>query len=170
VAADAAHASAAAASPVLVPMSPARLADTRLDGTTVDGAGPKGALGPDGATTVVVAGRAGIPASGVAAVALNLTSVGATQESYLTVWPSGEARPLASNLNPLGEAPQAILVSAKVGVDGSIAVYNAAGWVRSTPSGRRPAGTPARRCSRCSGPMGPTPSAPSAPASGTART
>jgi hypothetical protein len=63
----------------------------------------------------------------VGAVVLNVTAVDPTAASFLTVWPTGEARPNASNLNlPAGQTiPN--LVIAKVGSNGQVSVFNQAG-------------------------------------------
>jgi hypothetical protein len=53
--------------------------------------------------------------------------VRASEPTYLTVWPSGQGQPVASNLNPPDGRPLAAQVIARVGVDGSVAVFNAAG-------------------------------------------
>lgn len=121
-------AAGAGAGPTFVPMAPARLADTRGE-ATVDGGGPRGAVGAGDSIDVQITGRAGIPTSGVGAVALNLTSAAASEPSFLTVWPAGEARPLASNLNPVGPDPLANTVIVKLGATGAISVFNAAGSV-----------------------------------------
>ena len=106
---------------------PARFADTRLGEFTVDGAGPKGALGAQGVAVVQVAGRNGLPATGVGAVAVNITATGATESTYLTAWPTGEERPNASNVNPTSGQTVANMAIVKVGADGSISLYNAKG-------------------------------------------
>jgi hypothetical protein len=67
--------------------------------------------------------------SGAEAALVNLTAVGATASSYLTVFPTGTARPLASNLNTRAGADVANLVVAKIGTNGAIDVYNEAGSV-----------------------------------------
>ncbi len=72
------------------PLTPARLLDTRRSG----GLSPTG-----GRTNVPVTGVAGIPGSGVAAVALNVAAVNPSANGYLTVHPGGSARPTASNVN-----------------------------------------------------------------------
>ena len=54
---------------------------------------------PDSSVNITVTGRGGVPASGVGAVVLNVTAVAPTASSYMTVWPTGEPQPLASNLN-----------------------------------------------------------------------
>jgi hypothetical protein len=81
---------------------------------------------PWGATTtrtVQVAGTAGVPADATAVV-VNATATGTTAGSFLTLWPSGQSRPLASNLNWSPGQTIANAVTAKVGANGSIDVYN----------------------------------------------
>jgi hypothetical protein len=97
---------------------------------TVDGqAAGGGSLGPGGTMDVVVAGRGGVPASGVDAVAVNVTVTNPTAASYLTVWPSGSSRPTSSNLNFVAGQTTPNMVIAKVGPGGAISVFNAAGDV-----------------------------------------
>ncbi|NCY17585.1 MAG: hypothetical protein EBX39_12680 [Actinobacteria bacterium] len=57
-----------------------------------------GPIGAGQTLNLTVLGRGGVPATGVDAVALNVTSTGASSDSYLTVWPTGSTRPTASNL------------------------------------------------------------------------
>src|SRR5437763_1845938 len=66
--------------------------------------------------------------SGVSAVVLNVTGTEPSAGTYLTVWPTGQARPTASNLNlaPGQTAPN--LVVAKVGSNGRVSIYNAQGF------------------------------------------
>lgn len=111
-------------------VGPARITDTRAGGSTIDGieraAGP---LGAGGIRLVTVTGRAGVPAGGRGSVILNVTAVGAASASYLTVWPSGEPRPTASNLNMSAGQTIPNLVVVPVGADGRVAVFNEAGRV-----------------------------------------
>ena len=74
-------------------------------------------------------GVGGVPATGVTAVVLNVTAVGASAGTYVTAWPTGEAQPLASNLNlPPGDTrPNLVIV--KVGPGGKVSFYNDAGTV-----------------------------------------
>lgn len=104
-------------------LSPARVLDTR------NGVGASGKVGPDAAITLDVTGVGGVPASGVAAVVLNVTATNATQGTYVTVWPSGEPQPNTSNLNvqPGVDTPNAVIAS--VGADGTIQVANEFGEV-----------------------------------------
>ena len=114
--------------PSFVAVSPARLADTRPGFATVDGqfAGA-GRVGPGEVYSVKVTGRGGVPASGVGAVAVNVTVTQPTQASYLTVFPSGEVAPNASNLNFVAGQTIPNMVIAKVGADGSISIRNDTG-------------------------------------------
>ncbi len=107
------------------PLTPVRVLDTR------SGIGAAaGALGPKGTIDVKVAGVAGVPASGVTAVALNVTAANASGPlSFLTVWPKGATRPLASNLNFSAGVSVPNLVMARVGADGSVSLHNEIGTV-----------------------------------------
>ena len=104
-------------------VNPGRVLDTRPEN------GGAGALAPNSSMSLHVTGVAGVPPSGVSAVALNVTVAQATAPGgYLTVWPTGEARPTASTHNfAPGVAPVANLVLAKVGAGGNIDIYNFSG-------------------------------------------
>ena len=52
---------------------------------------------------------------------------GATAAGFLTVWPSGETRPTASNLNTVPGGTQPNLVTVKLGVGGKVSIFNLAG-------------------------------------------
>jgi hypothetical protein len=105
------------------PVVPARILDTR-DGT---GNVPVRPLRPLDTLTVPVTGVGNVPSSGVAAVVLNVTVTNATAPSYLTVWPAGAPRPLASNLNFVAGQSVPNLVEVAVGWNGRVSVYNPAG-------------------------------------------
>ena len=110
------------------PLVPARLLDTRQGEATVDGAGRPGApVGPGGTLDLAVLGRGGVPAVGVAAVVINITATNPTASSFVTVWPTGAARPLASNLNVVAGQTVPNLVVAKVGLGGRISLFNHSG-------------------------------------------
>jgi subtilisin family serine protease len=106
------------------PLPPARILDTR-NGT----GGPTAPLGPNQSRLVKVTGVGNVPPSGASAVILNVTAVGASAGSFLTVYPSDVGRPLASNLNFPPGAVIPNLVVVKVGGDGNVALYNAQGNV-----------------------------------------
>ncbi|CAN5596831.1 hypothetical protein BH10ACT2_BH10ACT2_00550 [soil metagenome] len=107
-----------------------RLLDTRAGGITIDGqfAGV-GSVGPAATLSVMVLGRGEVPASHVAAVAINVTAVSPTTNSYLTVFPSDSSRPTASNSNFSAGQTLANMVIVPVGSDGRINLYNNAGQV-----------------------------------------
>lgn len=104
----------------LEPLAPSRLFDTRADQPAP---GPKGLVGPDSLISVMVTGRAGVPQD-AAAVLLNITATNASAAGFVTVWPAGATRPLAStvNLNGAGDtAPNAAIV--RIGDNGMISLY-----------------------------------------------
>ncbi|HET9656024.1 MAG TPA: putative Ig domain-containing protein, partial [Kineosporiaceae bacterium] len=103
-------------------LTPTRLLDTR------SGLGaPASRVGPGGTVDVQITGQAGIPATGAAAVVLNLTVVWPTAPTYVTAYPAGAARPMASNINVDPGAVRANMVIAALGTGGKITLYNAQG-------------------------------------------
>jgi hypothetical protein len=106
------------------PLTPVRILDTRGSN-----GGHDYRLGPGQTLTLQVAGRGGVPSSDVSAVLMNVTVTDVTAYSYLTVWPTGLARPAVSNLDfHPGEAiPN--LVEVALGSGGQVSIYNAAGSV-----------------------------------------
>jgi hypothetical protein len=105
-------------------LSPERVFDTR-DGT---GGVPIGTIGAGGSLDVVVAGTHGVPANATSVV-LNVTAVNGSTTSYLTIWPSGEARPLASSLNWTNGDARPNSVTATLGAGGKVSFFNFAGTV-----------------------------------------
>ena len=108
----------------VVPTTPTRLLDTR---TGVGAPASRvGALDGTGRPVeVAVAGRAGLPVSGLGAVALNVTVVdGLAPEAggYVTVYPCG-SRPDASNLNFVSGQTVPNAVIAPVSASGSVCLY-----------------------------------------------
>lgn len=104
-------------------IDPARVFDSRTGlGTT---ASP---LAPGETRRVQIAGRAGVPANATAVIA-NVTVTGATSGGYLSIWPSGGARPTVSNLNwtPFADVPNLAMV--RLGEGGALSVFNATGYV-----------------------------------------
>ncbi|GAA5005932.1 S53 family peptidase [Kitasatospora paranensis] len=104
-------------------VSPTRLLDT----------GVPGAIPARGNTSLQIAGGNdakgnpnGVPA-GVTAVALNVTVANTSGVGYLTVWPTGKAQPVTSNINWVdhsGAVPN--LVTVPVGAGGKISMFNGA--------------------------------------------
>jgi Bacterial Ig-like domain (group 3) len=80
--------------PAYAPVTPVRILDTRNGTGTA-----KAPVGPGGTVILQVTGVDGVPASGVTAVVLNVTATGPTASSFVTVYPDGGTRPVASNLN-----------------------------------------------------------------------
>lgn len=118
----------ATAVPTFASLVPARVLDTRAGQATIDGLyNGLGALSAGAELDLAINGRGGVPAHGAAAVVLNVTATNPTRTGYLTVWPAGSARPLASNLNFVPGQTVPNLVIAKVGVDGKIALFNSSG-------------------------------------------
>jgi hypothetical protein len=81
-----------------------------------------------------VTGRGGVPTSGVAAVVFNLTAAEAEARGYVTAWPTGLPRPLASTVNvdlgtTIAVEDQALpnLVTVPVGHDGTVSLYASMG-------------------------------------------
>ncbi len=104
-------------------VSPSRIWDSRF------GPGPVGQIGPAGVSNLTVTGVGGVPATGVTAVVLNVTAVSPSARTFITAWPTGEAQPLAANLNaPIGDV-RANLVIVKVGANGQVSFYNNSGNV-----------------------------------------
>lgn len=112
------------------PTTPARLLDTRAQTATIDGTyAGIGALGAAGALDLKVAGRGGVPGAGATAVALNVTATAPSATSFVTVWPTGAARPNASNLNVAAGQTVANLVVVGVGAGGQVSLFNESGDV-----------------------------------------
>ena len=106
------------------PVDPVRLLDTRSG----NGA-PKARVGAGKSIDLQVGGRGGVPSSGVSAVVLNVTYVLPSLGGFVTVWPTGALRPLASNLNlNVGDA-RPNLVTVRMGAGGKVSLYNEVGSV-----------------------------------------
>lgn len=103
-------------------MDPTRILDDRI------GLGLEGPQGPGPGNALQVGGVAGIPEDATGVVA-NVTATGGSQGSFLTVYPTGGAKPNASNLNfgPGQTIPNLVMV--KTGVGGQITIANALGTV-----------------------------------------
>jgi len=107
----------------LVAVQPARVLDTR------DGIGAPLAKVGQAPLIVKLTGVAGIPGSNVSAVLMNVTAVTPDRNTFITVYPTGGDRPLASNLNVLAGQVIPNMVLARLGPDGSVAIFNNDGEV-----------------------------------------
>ncbi|HEY3751532.1 MAG TPA: PKD domain-containing protein [Pseudonocardiaceae bacterium] len=97
-----------------------RVLDTR------NGTGNSGRIAPiaaRGTFPLAVAG-AGIPATGVTAVALNVTVTGPKSTGFITAFPDGTARPTTSSSNFVTGQTVADLVIVPVGADGKVDLFN----------------------------------------------
>ena len=114
-------ASAPATGGAFVATQPARILDTR------DGTGGNSGIRPAGtAVEVQVTGRGGVPPTGVSAVALNVTATQPAALGFLTVFPSGNNLPLASDLNFEAGETRPNLVIVQVGAGGRVTLYTSA--------------------------------------------
>jgi hypothetical protein len=108
------------------PLEPARIADTR-PGSGLPNEGQT--LQPGGTINVQVTGAGNVPATGVAAVVLNVTATNPTRSSFFTVWPRGNTRPTASNVNFVAGQTVPNRVQVPVGTNGQVSIFNPAGSV-----------------------------------------
>ena len=100
-------------------LTPARLLDTR------NGSGTPVAAGAT--VQIPVAGRGGVPASGVTAVVVNVIVTSPAVAGYVTAYPDGVTRPATSNLNFVGGQTVPNLVVVPVGADGMVDLFNGSG-------------------------------------------
>ncbi len=99
-------------------VTPSRLADTRPD------QGVGGYIRLDANTIrVQISGRNGVPANATTAV-LNVTVVNMVIAGYVTVWPTGNDRPVVSNVN-IDSAGQVLpnLVTVRLGTGGAVDIF-----------------------------------------------
>ena len=105
---------------LLVPMVPLRVLDTR------EAASPFHTMGAGGVLTLSVADD--VPADATAA-SINLTVVNGTLGSFLTLFPTGTEKPVASAINWADSMAHANSTVVKLGTAKSFDIYNLAGKV-----------------------------------------
>lgn len=118
--------------PAAIPQSSARafvgLTPTRVLDTRVPiGVSTKAPLGAGATLVLPIVGTASVPSSATG-VAINVTiDADASSKSFLTIWPTGQARPnsSANNAEPGLISPN--FTFADIGSDGSISIYNERG-------------------------------------------
>lgn len=109
---------------VFTATTPCRILDTRPAPFRT---GPHGTFGAADTKSVTPAGCP-IP-NGVSALSLNVTAVGATDATFITIWDAG-TRPNASSLNPSpGQPPTPNAVVTPVTTGNAFRVFNLAGSV-----------------------------------------
>ncbi len=112
-----------AATAVVQFFEPARVLETRPGLTTADHLQEIGAARPsDSVLELQIGGRLGIPTA-IRAAVLNITVTEATGTGFLTVYPCGGSRPLASTLNYTQGATVANLAVATTSTDGKVCIY-----------------------------------------------
>ena len=111
-------------------VSPFRLCDTRTVLPSNQCTGHT--LSSESSVDVQVTGKTGplgqsVPSDALA-VALNVTALDeSTENSFISVFPAGEALPRVSNISIDAGATQANLVVARLGIGGDVSVYNSVG-------------------------------------------
>lgn len=115
--------------PVLIPITPCRLLDSRPG---APGGGPFAGTKIGPATTWDVDahgtnGQCDIPSNALA-VSANVTGLNASQTTFITLWPEDEPLPLASNLNLAPNTPpEPNLATIELSPTGQFSVYNESG-------------------------------------------
>jgi len=108
---------------MLYPVTPLRLFDTRPEKPQGEVSVTKAKVGGTRKLTVQVTGKGEIPSSGVAAVALNVTSTQQDGNGYVTVYPCTASVPGTSNLNFQPGVTVPNMVIAPVSADGKVCFY-----------------------------------------------
>jgi hypothetical protein len=102
-------------------ITPERLMDSRT------GVGTRAAkFAPFETRSVQIAGQGSIPSWATGVIA-NVTAANTTSIGYLTAWPTGNAQPLASNLNFMPGQTVPNLVMLKLGAGGQLSIFNELG-------------------------------------------
>ncbi len=116
-----------------VAITPCRLADTR-PGITENVGTRNTPIGADGTFTLTAHGANGLCTTpiptGATALSLNVTAVGPTAATYLTIFPTGASLPTTSNLNPTpGQPPVPNAVTVDINASGQFSIFNKFGSV-----------------------------------------
>ena len=107
------------------PLSPTRLFDTRKGLNVV-----KKPLSASKPVTVTVAGRAGLPATGIGAVVIDLGAVSASAVGGVSVYASGASVPSVASMRVTPKRTDQTLVVTEVASNGTIALRNDTGKVQ----------------------------------------
>ncbi|MCU1503191.1 MAG: hypothetical protein JWM12_2545 [Ilumatobacteraceae bacterium] len=116
---------------VFVSVAPSRILDTRgaSSGGPVGVATPR-PLQPGEQLDLTVAGAGHVIPAGATAAVLNTTiDYDATLHSFLTIWPTGQPRPISSTNNALPGSEVSNLTVARLGTGGAISIFNQQGQV-----------------------------------------
>lgn len=107
------------------PLSPVRIQDSRAAYQVGPFNSPWGA---NVTRDITATNTAGVP-SGADSVLMNVTVTNTTAASFLTVWPSGTTKPLASSINFVAFQTVANAVTVKAGNGGKVSIFNPSGNV-----------------------------------------
>jgi hypothetical protein len=116
---------------VYTALAPVRVLDSRSNTGNCSG-GPCSTLGPQSQLTLQLAGSDGVPtvtSGSPSAVILNVTATSGSTTSFLTAYPAGSARPLASDLNWVAGQTIPNLTPAKLSNGGAVTFFNNLGSV-----------------------------------------
>jgi hypothetical protein len=119
---------------VYTPLQPYRICDTRSVAVTGYGTECSGhPIGQGGTIYPQITGVSDpegqwVPDDALSVV-LNVTAIGGSAATYVTVFPAGAAPPNASNLNVTAGLNQANLVVVSLGAGGLVGIYNSAGTI-----------------------------------------
>jgi uncharacterized repeat protein (TIGR01451 family) len=102
-----------------VPITPCRIADTRGAAGAFGGPAITGGTSRD---FIIPNSACGVPST-AQAYSLNVAVVPATSLGYLTLWPTGQTRPLASTLNSLDGRIKSNAAIVPAGTDGAISAF-----------------------------------------------
>ncbi len=108
-----------------VPVTPARICDTRLGQPANPCSGDAPAAG--GTMTFPVAGEGPVPSSGVAAVIATITAIDPYSGGYLSAYPAGGALPVVSQVSYAPGTITANSVVLPLGKDGQVSLYSSSG-------------------------------------------
>jgi hypothetical protein len=102
---------------------PARMLETRPGLTTADGLAQLNSARPDNSVLELQIGeRLGVPTA-IRAAMLNITVTEASAPGFITVYPCGAARPVASTINYVPGTTVANLAIATTSLDGKVCIY-----------------------------------------------
>ncbi|WP_030164014.1 hypothetical protein [Spirillospora albida] len=104
------------------PVTAAYLYDSRPGVGPADG--PKTPVPSKTPITIQVNGKAGIPATGVDSVAINIAALGATTNAGLSLWADGESDPTSSTLLYTAGENNSLTDIVRVGTNGRIRLVN----------------------------------------------
>ena len=108
--------------PEFIPINPQRVLETRVAEGQLGYSGAKPAAGQTVKVKVIGLSGSLVP-SDATTVYLNVTSVNADNNGYVTAYPCGAAQPLASSFNPVPGLITQNLVAAPIGADGNVCLY-----------------------------------------------